>query len=508
MSQSDQPSSQESDILSQGTFQEIWASLQRTFSDPTCVLDTIPRKIEYRDQDYKDHDEVEISYTKYNFQEKKESLPSTNGHDDESSMLNGESLVVNEEIELAPILSNKDYPGRYHFGIEFEPTVFPITKATPCVYVEERKKLFVKMQCVIPIMFKIKGNPPSGSGIRGILMYKKPEHYREIVVRCPNHKNTCSEKYPEHVMRCDNPQTRYESCPKTKRLSIFIPLNAMKPDDSGYRKELFRFTCFNSCVGGMNRRPTHLSFRLECGSRVEGITVVELRICASPGRDSSEKDLGSNSKLNKHQDNEPSSTTDVTSSTTTLYPPRQSVLMSTVKDSSSPKPFQFSITQGQQPRKRLNPYLSDGFVVKRGKWSQECAADSSSSSDETFYLKVHGQRRYELLTKINEALHLLDGVKAPDQIQNKCASDERSPPEFTKILPRVHDKIQDVHSEIQLESSFQSSQEVNELSQLSRTSSNASSQSSQSSSSSGKFSAEIFTLKQLLPFQSNLKKII
>ena len=35
MSQSDQPSSQESDILSQGTFQEIWASLQRTFSDPT-----------------------------------------------------------------------------------------------------------------------------------------------------------------------------------------------------------------------------------------------------------------------------------------------------------------------------------------------------------------------------------------------------------------------------------------------------------------------------------------
>lgn len=96
-------------------------------------------------------------------------------------------------------------------------------------------------------------------------------------------------------MRCDNPQTRYESCPKRKRLSIFIPLNAVKPDgictalvfyfstlislhtqvfsnfavnyfaDSGYRKELFRFTCFNSCVGGMNRRPTHLSFRLECG---------------------------------------------------------------------------------------------------------------------------------------------------------------------------------------------------------------------------------------------------
>ncbi|XP_046863553.1 uncharacterized protein LOC124457325 [Xenia sp. Carnegie-2017] len=104
--------------------------------------------------------------------------------------------------------------------------------------------------------------------------------------------------------------------------------------------------------------------------------------------------------------------------------------MSTVKDSSSPKPFQFSITQGQQPRKRLNPYVSDGFVVKRGKLSQECAPDSSSSSDETFYLKVHGQRRYELLTKINE---VLDGVKAPDQIPNKYASDERSPPEFTKI---------------------------------------------------------------------------
>ncbi|XP_046860683.1 uncharacterized protein LOC124453897 [Xenia sp. Carnegie-2017] len=174
------------------------------------------------------------------------------------------------------------------------------------------------------------------------------------------------------------------------------------------------------------------------GTRVEGLAVVEIRICASPGRDYIDKDLGSNSKLNKHQDNEPSSTTDVTSSTTTLYPPRQSVLMSTVKDSSSPKLFQFSITQGQQPRKRLNPYVSDGFVVDL-KWSQECA-DSSSSSDETFYLKVHGQRRYELLTKINEALHLLDGVKAPDQIPNKYASDERRPPEFTRIQPRNNDK--------------------------------------------------------------------
>ena len=34
------------------------------------------------------------------------------------------------------------------------------------------------------------GDPPPGIGVRGILVYKKPEHCKDIVVRCPNHKNT------------------------------------------------------------------------------------------------------------------------------------------------------------------------------------------------------------------------------------------------------------------------------------------------------------------------------
>lgn len=39
-------------------------------------------------------------------------------------------------------------------------------------------------------MLIISGDPPPGSGVRGILMYKRPEHYKDIVLRCPNHKNT------------------------------------------------------------------------------------------------------------------------------------------------------------------------------------------------------------------------------------------------------------------------------------------------------------------------------
>ena len=62
-----------------------------------------------------------------------------------------------EPVELSPILPNKSYPGPYDFCIEFEPNTDPITKATPWVYIPDRQKLFVKMQCVCPILFKIKG---------------------------------------------------------------------------------------------------------------------------------------------------------------------------------------------------------------------------------------------------------------------------------------------------------------------------------------------------------------
>ena len=98
-----------------------------------------------------------------------------------------------------------------------------------------------------------------------------------------------------------------------------------------------------------------------------GHAVVEIRICASPGRDSTEKEISGNQKNGKNTDKrtEPTSTTDAVipmplssahspgSSPTAMYPPRASVLMSTSKDPcSAPEPFQFPPVQTQSVKRR------------------------------------------------------------------------------------------------------------------------------------------------------------
>lgn len=35
--------------------------------------------------------------------------------------------------------------------------------------------------------------------------------------------------YQDHVMRCENPSTIYQTCPKTERLSLFVPLSDVNP---------------------------------------------------------------------------------------------------------------------------------------------------------------------------------------------------------------------------------------------------------------------------------------
>lgn len=49
--------------------------------------------------------------------------------------------------------------------------------------------------------------------------------------------------------------------------------------------EMFAFMCFSSCASGPSRRPVEVIFTLERDGQTLGRRVVEIRVCACPGRD-------------------------------------------------------------------------------------------------------------------------------------------------------------------------------------------------------------------------------
>ena len=49
--------------------------------------------------------------------------------------------------------------------------------------------------------------------------------------------------------------------------------------------EMFAFMCFSSCASGPSRRPVEAIFTLEKDGKILGRRVVEIRVCACPGRD-------------------------------------------------------------------------------------------------------------------------------------------------------------------------------------------------------------------------------
>ena len=54
---------------------------------------------------------------------------------------------------------------------------------------------------------------------------------------------------------------------------------------TAYLTEMFAFMCFSSCASGPSRRPVEVIFTLEKDGQTLGRRVVEIRVCACPGRD-------------------------------------------------------------------------------------------------------------------------------------------------------------------------------------------------------------------------------
>ena len=56
-------------------------------------------------------------------------------------------------------------------------------------------------------------------------------------------------------------------------------------------RELIKFMCLGSCIGGINRRPLKVIFTLETDQgKVVGRKVFDVRICSCPRRDKAQEE--------------------------------------------------------------------------------------------------------------------------------------------------------------------------------------------------------------------------
>ncbi|XP_067141735.1 tumor protein 63-like isoform X2 [Centruroides vittatus] len=200
----------------------------------------------------------------------------------------GNETVASPHISHGNIPANNDWAGEYGFNISFAPHE-KNTRCTNWTYSDIKNKLYVNIAVPCPIRFHVLKTPPEGSVIRALPIFSKPEHIMDVVKRCLNHSlptDPLNEGHPapDHLIRCDDDFTDYTQDLSTGRLSVTVPYKSPQVGME-YSTYLFRFMCLGSCVGGLNRRPLQLAFTLEKDGCCLGRRVIDVRICACPGRD-------------------------------------------------------------------------------------------------------------------------------------------------------------------------------------------------------------------------------
>jgi P53 DNA-binding domain len=147
---------------------------------------------------------------------------------------------------------------------------------------EGLNKLYVNRDVPCPVTFQT-AIPARFVGqfyVRAHLSFTKLEHQSKPVVTCPN------DEHMGRLMQCEHPEAEYQTCGIHQ--TVRFPLDCYKGGVL-YAIRNFKFTCHNTHFP-KKQRDVQFHFELE-DSRYnpKGILVAErlmdLKICASPGRD-------------------------------------------------------------------------------------------------------------------------------------------------------------------------------------------------------------------------------
>lgn len=188
--------------------------------------------------------------------------------------------------KLPTIPSTTEYPGDWGFQLSFGPLTESASKSATWTYSDVCKKLYVNLASFCPIKFKTSRPPPPGTVLRAVAVFKGSTNLHDIVKRCPNHMESSNDGSApkDQFIRSNNPAAHYYTCPETMRHSVILPYNGPQVGTE-FVTEMFAFMCFSSCASGPSRRPVEVIFSLERDGQTLGRRVVEIRVCACPGRD-------------------------------------------------------------------------------------------------------------------------------------------------------------------------------------------------------------------------------
>merc|ERR1712168_804563 len=306
------------------------------------------------------------------------------------------------DIPQTKIPGTTVYEGDYGFRISFAPQMKE-TKSAQWTFSLMLHKLFTRINAACPIRFQCAYKlPPSGTILRALPIYMQPEHMCEAVVRCPVHAASPldldtplqpqSLRPTSHLIRADHPHAEYvDSDPQYGRQSVSVPFEAPAVGTQ-WSTVLYRYMCNSSCAGGMNRRPIQTVFTLETPTgEVIGRQVVEVRICACPGRDSKVEERN---VMNKGAE----------AKGPTPKVENGFILDGPMPTSSSSSPHGGDpLTSTGRKRKRAH---NEVVVSNTHHHDDEDAPNGSQGDDRVFTLLVRGRETYDLLKRIRDSMEL------------------------------------------------------------------------------------------------------
>jgi len=352
-----------------------------------------------------------------------------------TSALEGENYIVSSansptstvavttgspDIPQTKIPGTTVYEGECGFRISFAPQMKE-TKSAQWTYSSMLHKLFTRINAACPIRFQCAYKlPPSGTILRALPIYMQPEHMCEAVVRCPVHaaspadletpQQPQSSRPTNHLIRADHPHAEYvDSDPQYGRQSVSVPFEAPAVGTQ-WSTVLYRYMCNSSCAGGMNRRPIQTVFTLETPSgEVIGRQVVEVRICACPGRDSKVEERN---VLNKGADSKGAA------------PKVENgfILDGPLPTSSSSSPHGGDSHAANSRKRKRAPHNDVATSNAHHHDDEDGPNGSQGGDDRVFTLLVRGRETYDLLKRIRDSMELAK-MASNDQLDRLQAMD-------------------------------------------------------------------------------------